>query len=318
VRKKIRKIIFLLTLVFIFLGTIYYIFGKKAESETWSKNNQKTITIIDGGLKFYFANVTEKTVGDFLTARELALQTGDSVFPDTDTQIFTGTQIHIARARQITVRADGREQTFHVQAFSVGQALDESGIALNEDDIVQPPRDTLLENKIKITVTRVVIEEQTVEKPIVFNKKINEDNTLSWRKNIVTQKGEKGVERLTYRVSLHDNKEINRKLLKKEVVKEPITEITTQGTYVKLGKSHNGAASWYAWSGAMTAANPWLPLGSFVKVTNLGNGQSIIVKINDRGPFVPGRIIDLDKIAFQKIASIGAGVINVKMEEIVN
>ncbi len=87
---------------------------------------------------------------------------------------------------------------------------------------------------------------------------------------------------------------------------------------MKLGKSHTGGASWYAWTGTMAAANPWLPKGSYVKVTNLENGKSVIVVINDRGPFVPGRIIDLDKVAFAKIASVGAGVISVKMEEITN
>ena len=165
---------------------------------------------------------------------------------------------------------------------------------------------------------RVDIREESVDKPVAFDKKTNEDNELSWRKTIVTQKGEKGIDRLTYKVSSHDGKEVARKLLHTERIKEPVTEITTQGTYVKVGKAHTGAASWYAYTGTMAAANPWLPLGSYVRVTNTDNGKSVIVKINDRGPFVPGRIIDLDKVAFQKIASTGAGVINVKMEEIVN
>jgi len=43
----------------------------------------------------------------------------------------------------------------------------------------------------------------------------------------------------------------------------------------------------------MTAAHPTLPLGSYVRVTNLRNGRVVIVKVNDRGPVVPGRIIDL-------------------------
>ena len=68
----------------------------------------------------------------------------------------------------------------------------------------------------------------------------------------------------------------------------------------------------------LTAAHKSLPIGTLIKVTNLDNGKSVIVIINDRGPFVPGRIIDLDKVAFQKIASICAGVITVKMEEIAN
>jgi rare lipoprotein A len=43
----------------------------------------------------------------------------------------------------------------------------------------------------------------------------------------------------------------------------------------------------------MTAAHPSLPLGTYVKVTNLHNGKAVVVKVNDRGPIVPGRIIDL-------------------------
>jgi rare lipoprotein A len=43
----------------------------------------------------------------------------------------------------------------------------------------------------------------------------------------------------------------------------------------------------------MTAAHPTLPLGSYVRVTNLRNGRVVVVKVNDRGPVVPGRIIDL-------------------------
>jgi peptidoglycan lytic transglycosylase len=43
----------------------------------------------------------------------------------------------------------------------------------------------------------------------------------------------------------------------------------------------------------LTAAHPALPLGTYVKVTNLRNGRSVIVKVNDRGPVVPGRIIDV-------------------------
>jgi rare lipoprotein A len=126
------------------------------------------------------------------------------------------------------------------------------------------------------------------------------------------------VKATTYRVAYHDGKEVSRKVLKMEITKDPTTELVTQGTFVKLGKKHEGGASWYAYTGTMAAANPWLPKGSYVKVTNLENGKSVIVVINDRGPFVGGRIIDLDKVAFQKIASLGAGVINVKMEEIVN
>jgi rare lipoprotein A len=59
-------------------------------------------------------------------------------------------------------------------------------------------------------------------------------------------------------------------------------------------------------------------MGSYARVTNKANGKSVIVQINDRGPFGENRIIDLDKVAFAKIASLGAGVIDVKVEEVMN
>lgn len=61
----------------------------------------------------------------------------------------------------------------------------------------------------------------------------------------------------------------------------------------------------------LTAAHPWLPLGSKVRVTNRSNGRSVTVRINDRGPYYGGRIIDLSHGAFAAIASPGQGVASV-------
>lgn len=60
-------------------------------------------------------------------------------------------------------------------------------------------------------------------------------------------------------------------------------------------------------SQAMTAAHRSLPFGSRVKVTNQSNGRSVIIRINDDGPHIPGRIIDLSAGAFARIASTGSG-----------
>jgi rare lipoprotein A len=65
---------------------------------------------------------------------------------------------------------------------------------------------------------------------------------------------------------------------------------------------------------SLTAAHKELSFGTLVKVTNLSNNKSVIVKINDRGPFVKGRIIDLSRSAAEKIDMINAGVIKVKIE----
>lgn len=79
-----------------------------------------------------------------------------------------------------------------------------------------------------------------------------------------------------------------------------------------------GRASWYALTSktasgermnpaAMTAAHRTLPFGTRLKVINQRNGRSVVVRINDRGPFIRGRVLDLSKAAAQKLGFIRAG-----------
>ncbi len=63
----------------------------------------------------------------------------------------------------------------------------------------------------------------------------------------------------------------------------------------------------------LTAAHKTLPFGTMVKVTNLSNGKSVVVRINDRGPFVKGRIIDLSEAAAKKIDMLQQGVVKVEI-----
>jgi rare lipoprotein A len=67
---------------------------------------------------------------------------------------------------------------------------------------------------------------------------------------------------------------------------------------------------------AMTAAHPTLPIPSYARVTNPANGRSVIVRINDRGPFHPGRVIDLSYAAAYKLGYIGSGSAPVEVERI--
>lgn len=89
-----------------------------------------------------------------------------------------------------------------------------------------------------------------------------------------------------------------------------------------------GIASWYGedFNGRLTAngevydmykftaAHKTLPLGTVVKVTNLDNGKTVEVRINDRGPYVQGRIIDLSRTAGRAIGMREAGTAKVKLE----
>lgn len=64
----------------------------------------------------------------------------------------------------------------------------------------------------------------------------------------------------------------------------------------------------------MTAAHKALPFGTKIKVINLSNGRKVKVRINDRGPFVEGRIIDLTKKAAKRLNMVNAGVVNVEIK----
>jgi rare lipoprotein A len=91
------------------------------------------------------------------------------------------------------------------------------------------------------------------------------------------------------------------------------------GEASRYGRNHQGkpTASGEAYDErALTAAHPSLPLGSRAKVTNLKNGKSVVVRVNDRGPFVSGRIVDLSGAAARAIGLTEAGVARVRVEPI--
>lgn len=317
--KKGKFGIFVIAILVCGFFSYAFYFSRAAESDSVDfGSSQKKIVIWENGLEFSVLTDT-KTVGEFLAQAKINLKEQDAVFPARDEKIFAGTKIILHRAKKLKILEGGKKIEAYSTQNTVEEALWENKeIVLGEDDITVPSRESFIKDGMEIKVTHVLVKEETKNEPIDFKTITNEDDKMSWREKKVTQKGEKGNREVRYRIVYYDGKEISRKILEKNVTKDPVEEIVTQGTFVKIGKTHTGAASWYAWTGTMAAANPWLPMGSYVKVTNVDNGKSVIVKINDRGPFGPGRIIDLDKVAFAKIASLGAGVVNVKMEVITN
>ena len=99
-------------------------------------------------------------------------------------------------------------------------------------------------------------------------------------------------------------------------------------TVVNVGEEFSGRASWYGpnFHGKLTsngetydmhdftAAHKTLPMNTVLRVTNLSNNRTVVVRINDRGPFVNSRIIDLSKSAATKIDMVGSGTAPVKLE----
>ena len=122
-------------------------------------------------------------------------------------------------------------------------------------------------------------------------------------------------------------KEVTKEEPVKETKEEPVKETKVVVIEKAIEEAYtanlSGGASFYGeeWNGRrtangeifntyeLTAAHKSLPFGTKVKVVNKTNGKSVVVRINDRGPFVKGRTLDLSKKAFQSIASINKGVL---------
>lgn len=108
------------------------------------------------------------------------------------------------------------------------------------------------------------------------------------------------------------------------LVAATVAAVVVASTSASFASAQCGRASWYALhsrtaSGermnpsALTAAHRTLPFGTKLKVTNKKNGKSVVVRINDRGPFVRGRVLDLSRGAAGQLGFVGAGHTSVCM-----
>jgi rare lipoprotein A len=114
---------------------------------------------------------------------------------------------------------------------------------------------------------------------------------------------------------------------KPQATKQQTTANTQQNTNARVKGTANGTASYYSYGDStrtangerfnpqsLTAAHRTLPFGTRVRVTNNWNGRSVIVRINDRGPFIRGRIIDVSLGAARELGMISSGIASVKVE----
>lgn len=86
--------------------------------------------------------------------------------------------------------------------------------------------------------------------------------------------------------------------------------------YARMHNGHITAGGETFDSNALTAAHRKFPMGTKLKVTNLSNGKSVVVKVNDRGPFVKGRSLSVTRRAAQELGFVKQGVTKVSIEQV--
>jgi rare lipoprotein A len=91
-----------------------------------------------------------------------------------------------------------------------------------------------------------------------------------------------------------------------KVASNGVASFYTEGTQTASGEMFNTME--------MTAAHPTLPFGTKLRVTDVGSGRSVTVRVNDRGPYIRGRIVDVSYSAANALGMVGKGVANVKLD----
>jgi uncharacterized protein YabE (DUF348 family) len=197
-------------------------------------------------------------------------------------------------------------------ASTVGELLSAMGITPDASDRVRPSPSTPLHDGIRVAYDeiRVAMRDRQVTVPPPVVNRLSED--LAPGEVRIVRRGSEGLVLESYRVRIVNGEVARRVLLSRITLMEPVSRIRLVGPSA-TGGTQSGEASWYDAPGTgFTAAHPWLPYGTIVRVTYLSTGESITVTIDDRGPF-GGRIIDLSPEAFSALAPLSQGVMQVRL-----
>lgn len=222
-----------------------------------------------------------------------------------------GFSFDVRLPHHVEVIVDGKARRVITNAATVKELLAQQHIVLAKTDKISIPSGVYPREGMVLEVTRIrdgVITEST---PIPHATQRIADPNRYVGNDYFSDLGADGVLVRTYTVT-YTNGEITSRTLKSETVaSKPRTAVQHYGTK-PLPYKESCVASWYGLRG-MGAAHRTLPFGTKVKVVNVATGASVVVTINDRGPYVEGRCIDLDVDAFDVIAPTSRGVINVKL-----
>ncbi|MES7250704.1 septal ring lytic transglycosylase RlpA family protein [Cutibacterium acnes] len=261
-----------------------------------------------------------------------------------------GLSFSMQTAKDVTVTIGGKSQKI-TAVGTVADALKAAKVEVDSSDAVNPGLGTPLSDGMKITLTMVDQKSQKRRVAVPFSTKKVEDSSLPKGEIKVITKGVNGINEETWTVVFKDGKKVSEKKVSSKVVNAPVTQVVKVGTKTASSSSPStrsssashrstasqssdpvtsgttclastygegdGTAGGPTASGetfdpsAFTAASKTLPLGSTIRVTNVSNGRTVTVRINDRGPYVGGRCLDLSTAAMNAIAP-GQGLVTVR------
>jgi rare lipoprotein A len=220
-----------------------------------------------------------------------------------------------------SVVVKGKDHDVLTNADTVRELLSAMGITPDRDDRVLPSPRTPLKEGMHVRFDQIAFRTRDVRIPIPYTSYTRYSDSLSPGAVRVERAGVDGLMVEHTQIRFVNGKAVATVVLSRTVLQGAIAAQRVVGRDNETGGIDNGTdgiqvgeASWYSFApeGGLTAAHPWLPFGTVVTVTNIANGKTVQVVINDRGPF-GGRIIDLSDEAFARIASLSQGVCQVRL-----
>ena len=299
----------------------------------------KEITINDNG-EIFTTESSVSHVADLLQEQEITLAPGDRLLPPNNPLLEEGMVVEINRAAAVKLVKPEGQKTHYTQQKTVGQLMTELSLSPENCLLVSPSLNAPVYSGMEIILVPYTVAMEIFQEQIPYEVEFKEDNSLDEGRRVVLQEGQEGIRELTYRVYYAEDKEIYRELAKETVAVEPADAVVALGTNPRstltiasrektaMAYTEEGIASWYGakfqgnrtTSGEIydknqyTAAHLTLPFNTLVRVTFLRTGKDVVVRINDRGPHVRGRIIDLSRAAAEEIGLRPHGVGKVRIE----
>lgn len=192
-------------------------------------NMRKSIEIsIDGDSKTVIT--LKSSVSDVLDAQKIVLGPKDKIYPNLDSKLEDGDNIQIKRAVNIELEVDGKNLSIKSAENNIKDMLSVEGITLNEMDVIKPELQQVLEDGLKIKITRVKTEIVEETKDLDFKTVVKKDSNMEEGKQKVLQEGEKGQKVIKTKVVYEDGKEVLRTVVSEAITKQPINKILCMGT----------------------------------------------------------------------------------------
>jgi resuscitation-promoting factor RpfB len=172
------------------------------------------------------------TVVGVLAAADLDLRGEAEIEPAWTEPVEDGDTVHLQLPRSLRLTVDGSTREVVTSAATVGEALEEAGVSLGPDDLVDWDLDTAVQPFTEVVVARVAFDEVVEEVALPYETVRRETEDLRRGVTRVEEEGRDGLRHDVYWVELVDGEEVERELLDREVVREPVDRVVLVGTHV--------------------------------------------------------------------------------------